>query len=302
MKKIKTWFMLFAALFLSFTLVGCDLFGSDDEEDVPTEKGFFDYFNMTVTRCERVGNVLVIDYNVKNHTKTNVQKFNFNIGMSKIKDNLGNSYYRIQNSINHSEFHGSMNPTPILAGEQLTGTLRIKDFDPTNTTKSVSLQLFVNCPEFNLDRAEVTGDNLKITDKRVMAKGIQTNDTQLEWKYLGAERNGNDVILKMTVQNHTKRILKNFRIPYEDSIIKVLENCIDNMGQSYYLGILVSFDQGDFNSSMKTDIQPEETKNIRIRIPNMDPNATSITADMPVGSSSYAFSDNFAHLLNLPLK
>lgn len=308
MKKFKTWFVLFAALFMSFTFVGCDLFDSDDEEEEQAaERSVNDYFRMEITRCERIGYVLVIDYNIRNITKTHVQNFKFYVNDSYVVDNLGNKYRggHFENSINRSRYSTSMNPTPILAGEKLTGSFRIIQFDPTNTAKSVSLYLKIYCPEFNFDGASIVGTNFNITDNRILAKGILTNDTNMEWKYLGAERTSDgDAILKLSVKNNTGRTLQNFTIPndHQAYIGKVLENCVDDMGQSYYYNIEIALGQGKFNNLIKTDFQANETKTIRIRIPHMDPNAKSIKGDMFVDSRNYAFEDNFAHLLNLPLK
>ena len=55
-----------------FTFCACDgLFGDDDESD--KEPKFGDYFKMEITRCERVADVLIVDFKMKNVSGKDLQ-------------------------------------------------------------------------------------------------------------------------------------------------------------------------------------------------------------------------------------
>ena len=56
-----------------FTFCACDdWFGGDDPSD--KEPQFSDYFKMEITRCERVADVLIVDFKMKNVSGKDLQQ------------------------------------------------------------------------------------------------------------------------------------------------------------------------------------------------------------------------------------
>ena len=78
-----------------FTFCACDdWFGGDDPSD--KEPQFSDYFKMEITRCERVADVLIVDFKMKNVSGKDLQQVVLSNNNAESKDNLGNGYYNRQ--------------------------------------------------------------------------------------------------------------------------------------------------------------------------------------------------------------
>ena len=86
MNKLKYLLMVMLAV-LAFT-------ACEDKDDENKEPKFTDYFSMQVTKCERVGANLKVDFNLKNISGKDLQGVMLNGGSSdRCKDDLGTEYY-----------------------------------------------------------------------------------------------------------------------------------------------------------------------------------------------------------------
>lgn len=299
MKHLKLLASLLAILALcAFTFTSCNLFDDEEEEEEESTPSFNSYFNFTITRCERVGSVLILDWKLTNKTKKDVQ--NLNLGTSESTDNLGNSYsgdWGFQGiSIDGSSF-SNYKTVPVLAGETITGKFRIPDFDGTNSAKTFTLNFQAECTELGLSKVTVTGKDLPITDDRVLSKGIQTNDTYLAYTFKSAKYSDGSVIVCFTVKNNTGKQLKNLNLQCQDGR--------DNLGNSYsgdWGSQDISLDSNNFISSyVTTDLDAGETLTYYNKIHKFSSSATYYNGSLKVSADNYYFEDYYVNFLNLPI-
>ena len=193
-----------------FTFCACDdWFGGDDPSD--KEPQFSDYFKMEITRCERVADVLIVDFKMKNVSGKDLQQVELRTAYNCAKDNLGNEYYNSQDVSLGGKWNYSGKKS-IKKNETITGSFRIRDFDKTNSAQKLTLNF--KCASSDLDfDGEVSIANIKIADKRVLTDGIDTNDFGLKYQLLGTERKivdgRNCSFITFTVTNNTGVNLSN---------------------------------------------------------------------------------------------
>lgn len=195
-----------------FTFCACDdWFGNDDPSD--KEPQFSDYFKMEITRCERVADVLIVDFKMKNVSGKDLQQVELRTAYNCAKDNLGNEYYNSQDVSLGGKWNYSGKKS-IKKNETITGSFRIRDFDKTNSAQKLTLNF--KCASSDLDfDGEVSIANIKIADKRVLTDGIDTNDFGLKYQLLGTERKivdgRNCSFITFTVTNNTGVNLSNVK-------------------------------------------------------------------------------------------
>ena len=195
-----------------FTFCACDdWFGGDDPSD--KEPQFSDYFKMEITRCERVADVLIVDFKMRNVSGKDLQQVELRTAYNCAKDNLGNEYYNSQDVSLGGKWNYSGKKS-IKKNETITGSFRIRDFDKTNSAQKLTLNF--KCASSDLDfDGEVSIANIKIADKRVLTDGIDTNDFGLKYQLLGTERKivdgRNCSFITFTVTNNTGVNLSNVK-------------------------------------------------------------------------------------------
>lgn len=191
-----------------FTFCACDdWFGGDDPSD--KEPQFSDYFKMEITRCERVADVLIVDFKMKNVSGKDLQEVQLN-GTSS-KDNLGNEYSNMQD-VSLGGKWSYWGQKSIKKNETITGSFRIRAFDKTNSAQKLTLNFKCVSSDLNFN-GEVSIANIKIADKRVLTDGIDTNDFGLKYQLVGTERKivdgRNCSFITFTVTNNTGVNLSN---------------------------------------------------------------------------------------------
>ena len=195
-----------------FTFCACDdWFGGDDPSD--KEPQFSDYFKMEITRCERVADVLIVDFKMKNVSGKDLQQVELRTAYNCAKDNLGNEYYNSQDVSLGGKWNYSGKKS-IKKNETITGSFRIRDFDKTNSAQKLTLNF--KCASSDLDfDGEVSIANIKIADKRVLTDGIDTNDFGLKYQLVGTDRKivdgRNCSFITFTVTNNTGVNLSNVK-------------------------------------------------------------------------------------------
>lgn len=278
-KTMKLLRYFLPVLLAVFTFCACDdWFGGDDPSD--KEPQFSDYFKMEITRCERVADVLIVDFKMKNVSGKDLQQvelrepYNF-IGS---KDNLGNKYYGGQDVSLGGRWSDSGKKS-IKKNETITGSFRIRGFDKTNSAQKLTLNFECISSDLNFD-SEVNIANIKIADKRVLTDGIDTNDFGLKYQLVGTERKivdgRNCSFITFTVTNNTGVNL---------SDVEFITTKFSADTESF--GCDISSDGSAFSDRTTLRIQKGETKTLTICIKNVPDRIKQLRGTVTCSTDSY---------------
>lgn len=258
-----------------FTFCACDdWFGGDDPSD--KEPQFSDYFKMEITRCERVADVLIVDFKMKNVSGKDLQQVELSGATSK--DNLGNGYNGDQDVSLGGKWNYSGKKS-IKKNETITGSFRIRDFDKTNSAQKLTLNF--KCASSDLDfDGEVSIANIKIADKRVLTDGIDTNDFGLKYQLVGTDRKivdgRNCSFITFTVTNNTGVNLSNvkFNLSYFYSDTEQFRCDISSDGSAF-----------SYTTALR--IQTGETKTLTICIYDVPDRIKQLRGTVTCSTDSY---------------
>lgn len=276
-KTMKLLRYFLPVLLAVFTFCACDdWFGGDDPSD--KEPQFSDYFKMEITRCERVADVLIVDFKMKNVSGKDLQQVELRTAYNCAKDNLGNEYYNSQDVSLGGKWNYSGKKS-IKKNETITGSFRIRDFDKTNSAQKLTLNF--KCASSDLDfDGEVSIANIKIADKRVLTDGIDTNDFGLKYQLVGTERKivdgRNCSFITFTVTNNTGVNLSD----------------VDFCAHSFYgdtegFNCDMSSDGSAFSYTATVRIQKGETKTLTICIKNVPDRIKQLRGTVTCRTDSY---------------
>ena len=262
-----------------FTFCACDdWFGGDDPSD--KEPQFSDYFKMEITRCERVADVLIVDFKMKNVSGKDLQQVELRTAYNCAKDNLGNEYYNSQDVSLGGKWNYSGKKS-IKKNETITGSFRIRDFDKTNSAQKLTLNF--KCASSDLDfDGEVSIANIKIADKRVLTDGIDTNDFGLKYQLVGTDRKivdgRNCSFITFTVTNNTGVNLSNVDFDTDSNYFS---------GDTESFRYDISSDGSAFNYITTLRIQKGETKTLTICIYNVPDRIKQLRGIVTCRTDSY---------------
>lgn len=277
-KKIMKLLRYFLPVLLAvFTFCACDdWFGGDDPSD--KEPQFSDYFKMEITRCERVADVLIVDFKMKNVSGKDLQQVELRTAYNCAKDNLGNEYYNSQDVSLGGKWNYSGKKS-IKKNETITGSFRIRDFDKTNSAQKLTLNF--KCASSDLDfDGEVSIANIKIADKRVLTDGIDTNDFGLKYQLVGTDRKivdgRNCSFITFTVTNNTGVNLSNvkFNLSYFYSDTEQFRCDISSDGSAF-----------SYTTALR--IQTGETKTLTICIYDVPDRIKQLRGTVTCSTDSY---------------
>lgn len=260
-----------------FTFCACDdWFGGDDPSD--KEPQFSDYFKMEITRCERVADVLIVDFKMKNVSGKDLQQVELRTAYNCAKDNLGNEYYNSQDVSLGGKWNYSGKKS-IKKNETITGSFRIRDFDKTNSAQKLTLNF--KCASSDLDfDGEVSIANIKIADKRVLTDGIDTNDFGLKYQLVGTDRKivdgRNCSFITFTVTNNTGVNLSNVKF-----------NLSYFYGDTEQFRCDISSDGSAFSYTTALRIQTGETKTLTICIYDVPDRIKQLRGTVTCSTDSY---------------
>lgn len=288
--------------------------GSDKEEEEGGGGGgkktymLDDYVDKYWTRCERVGNNLVVEMVFENISETNLYGAQLALTNSGIRDNVGNTYgysgssrYLLAsatspNSIsNYSSQWLSLN---IPAKSAVTYFIKIENFDPSNRATSISFEATFSVAS-GLPATTYTLDTstLPITDRRVKEHGIMTNDTALVYEVTNCERVGAALQIDFTVTNNSAINLGNLKF-------NASGEASDDLGNSYYSSYsTIAFGAGTYKNEYALQLEPGQTINGRLRITNFDATNKAKFVSIPIlcSSSTYTLSDNVVRFFTIPI-
>lgn len=276
-KTMKLLRYFLPVLLAVFTFCACDdWFGGDDPSD--KEPQFSDYFKMEITRCERVADVLIVDFKMKNVSGKDLQQVELRTAYNCAKDNLGNEYYNSQDVSLGGKWNYSGKKS-IKKNETITGSFRIRDFDKTNSAQKLTLNF--KCASSDLDfDGEVSIANIKIADKRVLTDGIDTNDFGLKYQLVGTDRKivdgRNCSFITFTVTNNTGVNLSNvnFNLSYFYSDTEQFRCDISSDGSAF-----------SYTTALR--IQTGETKTLTICIYDVPDRIKQLRGTITCSTDSY---------------
>lgn len=264
-----------------FTFCACDdWFGGDDPSD--KEPQFSDYFKMEITRCERVADVLIVDFKMKNVSGKDLQQVELSESNNFIgsKDNLGNEYYNRQDVSLGGRWSYSGKKS-IKKNETITGSFRIRGFDKTNSAQKLTLNFRCASSDLNFD-SEVSIANIKIADKRVLTDGIDTNDFGLKYQLVGTERKivdgRNCSFITFTVTNNTGVNLSNVDFDTDSNYFS---------GDTESFRYDISSEGSAFSYSTALRIQTGETKTLTIRVNGVPDRIKQLRGTVTCRTDSY---------------
>ena len=249
---------------------------------------------MNVTNCERVGNNLQVDYNMKNISGVDLNQVQLNGGSvwDMCEDNTGEMYYS-EISLGGNWLESVR--TSMDKGETISGSFLIKNFNKSLKVNQLNLIFNCSCPTLDFNgRGEI--DKIKILDNRVMSDGIRTNDLGLVYKLVSAEcktvDNENVADITFTVTNNTGLDLQDFQL-----------NCNthfeDNLGKQYY-GIAIS-NGGDFYTNVHGTFKKSSTWQLTIRIPRININSKRFNGSVHCTVDGYPLGDSYVNFYDISL-
>ena len=277
--------MLFAVL----AFASCDEL-SDDKDKEPT---FSDYFQMKITRCERVGDNLQVNFTLKNISGENLPQVQFWGSGSESEDNLGNRYG--SNLSLGSDWHYRVS-TSMSKGETITGSFLIRNFNASSKANKLNLAFNCSCAALNFNGVgEIK--NLKVKDNRVLSNGISTNDLGLDYKLERVNKklvNGQTVVdITFSVQNNTGEDLQDFAYLVSGSSPQ------DNNGKSY--NWYISYDGSNFWYSVKGKLLDLASQQYTLRIYDVNANARTFDFKVECSAKDYPFGNGTVDFYDIPV-
>ena len=265
----------------------------EDEEGNPY---YTQYVDINVTRCERVGSVLMIDFTVTNKDKNALDVI---LAYVSASDNAG-GYYTDASGVVSIAFADNgyywRADCNISSKSSVTGHMKIRNFNPDNKATNVTMKMPVEIGGRKLaDKA--FEKKIDITDNRVMEHGVQTNDTKLAWKATANWINDSDVDLHFTVTNNTGQRLENFGMGYAYG---GEAQCQDNLGNKY--GSSICFDDNNWYHLAQTDnFSAGSSINGTIRIKDVKSGATEMTVNVGATAGNYIVEDETLRFITIPI-
>ena len=300
MKLFKYMAMIIAALCMMGTFVSCEEKEEEVQEESADNNLFPRYFKTTIESCERVGDVLIVDLTITNKSGKDVQDLAFKTDWYSIlgnsRDDLNNElHYNMTYSLNGGSYKDALSNVSVLAGESIKLKIRVSNFDKTNSASNV--WLYVNTPSDMLKMGSYSGlklEKLKVTDNRVLSKGVQTNDRKLSYTFIKAQRDesNNDVYLYFKVKNNTGMHLRNIKFADDFG-----QNLADNLGNRYYLEF--GADTNYMSGSYTTDLEVGAEMVFIVKARNVAVQATRFNGYFLVSADNYVMDDNVLNFFNL---
>lgn len=293
MNKLKFLLMVMLAV-LAFA-------ACEDKDDENKEPKFTDYFSMQVTKCERVGANLKVDFNLKNISGKDLQGVMLNGGGSdRCKDDLGSEYYSSV-SLQGGDWKTSVE-TNLAKGASVSGSFLVENYDLTNSSKKFNLIFNGRCQTVSFDgRAEV--NNIKVVDNRILKNGFDTNDQILEYKVVsckmvqedgGLDGMVNRVYLTYQVKNTSSKDIPNFLQNFGGH-----DQVKDNTNEEYNADIAI--EGGEFRASQKVTLKAGETKTFVVKVFSVRENATALSGYVSTASGIYPWADTKARFYDISI-
>lgn len=285
--------ILVCGLTVSLSLTSCDndVFNEIFDDGV---ESWNDYVSIKITRCERVGHNLIIDYEMKNKKDREVRVTVERRGERSIVDNLGNEFSADFSFA--SERYSYNSHVNISAKNTVTGHIKIENFDDSNKAQKVNCKMDIGIDGVNLDYEHrlFSQDGIKITDKRILKDGVQTNDNNLVYTIQSCRFNDNgNVILNFSVKNNTGYDLNNYELEGE--------KIYDDLGNSYN-ALLSTSENSNYSYYQHWSVGDGASINVSCAVKNVNKNAKNITVWLHNGIGNYIPTDDVVRFITIPIQ
>lgn len=296
--------MLLWLLMTLLTLSAC----TEEDEDEGTTKWFSKNFDLEIKNCDRVGKHLVADFKLINKSGKDITSISLN-GQSvynMCEDASGEQYYS-EFRIKGGNWSGSIT-TYIAAGDSLVGSIRIKNFDASQSSKWVKLDFTTECPQLSSESADVVKNHMPVSDLYLTSRGIQTNNRGLEYEYLSSwtEKEysyntfSNELFgyIRFRVTNNTGRNINNFMVNTGDGWA---EDIMDDLGNEYnYLSVAMG-NSTNYQTSVTSNFANGDSKVYTFRIAYLNASARRITGELNISSTSNNLEYDYIHFYNIAI-
>ena len=306
MRKINLkncWGICLAAMVLCMSLTSCN---KNDDNKLPT---WADYVDFSITRCERVGGVLMVDFTVTNKKDNNLQ---VRLYEQTVTDNMGKSYRTLvwgssdyettAIAMNNDKFYGDVSFN--LTGKgSIKGHLKVYDFNPANSATNISVSMDVAIENVTLGYSTYAKSGIAITDNRVKEHGVQTNDSKLTYQVTSCKYNEGNVDLTFTLTNNTGATLRNLYFNEESD--RGGYTGYDDLGNNYtaWRGTrYLRLGDGEWVSVIETSVPAGGTISVTARVTDVRSNASELYLSFLTGSEYYVCEDNTLRFISVPIE
>ena len=174
---------------------------------------------------------------------------------------------------------------------------KVSAFDPSNKASKATITLTGTSAIIGkMDDNTMVLKDVAITDNRIMANGVQTNDTHLDYKVTSCKRDGDNVLMQFTVTNKTGQSLDDFGMGY---MYGGEGHAFDRNGNNY--DIDVRFGEDDWYHNAASNVTAGGTVQGTFRIRNVRNNSTNISVIIGASSKNYEFEDAAISFLTIPV-
>lgn len=245
----------------------------------------------TVTGCERVGKVLILDYTLQNIGDKTIENFTLNTGGITCTDDLGNNYYVA--CAFRKQGYSTEKSIMLEAGEMMNGRFRVSSMEATNKAEFINLYARCSSSDYVLEDKTAKFMKIPITDNRVLARGIQTCDRNLDFKFVSFTYQDGIGIIDYTITNTSNSAIQDFTIQTGGI------TCNDDLGNNYY--VTCAFANQGFSNSRSVYIGAGETVTGHIQILKFNSGASYVNLQPKVSSSDYILDDpDHVYFLQIP--
>ena len=275
----------------------------EDEEGLPHYTKFVD---ISITSCERVGNVLMMDFTAKNK-----QNYDLTVNLSRqtVTDDTGKKYEArgagimvypgTSIAIADNKYEESTS-VKLTSKGQVEGHLKVVAFSPNNTAKRVDVVMKVGIDNEKLSDKRFEQTNIRVVDNRLLSGGIQTNDFNLDYKVTSCKVQDGDLYVTFDVKNNTGVRLQDFSIG--SGTASSFESN-DNLGNTYGGRVKMKEDERwPMFNYVSSDLAPGGTITCIFRVEKIKPNASDISTKLEVSSDNYIFNDRWVYFLSVPIE
>ncbi|MBR2203311.1 MAG: hypothetical protein IJ914_03800 [Prevotella sp.] len=306
MRKINLknyWGICLAAVALCMSFTSCN---KNDDDKLPS---WADFVEFNITRCERVGGVLMVDFTITNKKDNTLQ---VDLDEQTVTDNVGKTYRTLvwgssdyettAIAMNNDKFFGNTSFTLVGKGSA-KGHLKVYDFNPTNSASSVSVRMDVGIENVTLGNSTYGMSNIKLTDNRVKEHGVQTNDSKLAYQVTSCTYDEGNVDVTFTLTNNTGATLRDLYFNEESD--RAGYKAYDDLGNNYTAQRgtrFLSLNGEEWVSVIETNIPAGGSISVTARVTDVRSNANEISLSFLIGSEYYVFEDNTLRFLSIPIE
>lgn len=289
--KYFNYFSLLLCAMLSMSFVSCGESSKDEDEEEKGGNSWTQYVDIQMKRCERVGNVLQIDYVITNKLNKNIKLDVYT--HDGVKDNEGTTYTTVLAFGNDNYLH----PSNISIAPKSSVTFHVKalDFNAPTSLKYVDINWSLSIEDNDYVYSK---NNVSVIDNRVLSNGIQTNDTGLKYtlNYCRLESN-NTLRLSFTLKNQTGKDLNDLYLYFGSAR--------DSHGTSYYytnLAVVWGTDGNWINNARLESLRNDEETKCTMIVEDFDRSSSYVNMELTFEIGNYIPSDNIVRFITIPIE